>query len=151
MTRTVRVNLNAATLTWQCRGGLRVVDASVTVTRCAEPGFAYRWSQLPDEAVVDKQIAAGRGGASDRFELNRRQPVEQSSSATSDHRRDHEPELVDDVCGKQRLGHRDAGVDSDVASRPDFQITDEFDQAAVDRSRVGPLRLERCGCRDELR
>jgi len=35
MTRIVRVNLNAATLTWQCRGGLRVVDASVTVTRCA--------------------------------------------------------------------------------------------------------------------
>ena len=68
-------------------------------------------------------------------------------TAAGDLRCYHEAELVDDVCGKQCLGHRDTGVDSDVAAGLDLQVLDEFDQIAVDRSRICPFQLEWCGCR----
>src|SRR5579859_3323572 len=110
-----------------------------------------RGRRLPDDGVVGEQMATRGGGASDRFELNRRQSVEQPSSTAGDLRCDHQPELVDDVRGEQGLGHRDTGVDSDVASRAGFQVTDEVGQPAVDHTRMGPLPLERRGRGDELR
>jgi hypothetical protein len=102
-----------------------------------------------DDAVVGQQMTAGRALDPNRFELDRRQPFEQPFSTADDPRCDHEPELVDDVCGKKRLRHRDAGVYSDVATRLALQVLDEIDQAAGDRGRIGPVR-ERRGCCDVL-
>ena len=84
-------------------------------------------------------------------EADRRQPVEKFPAAAGDRRRDHQPEFVDEACGQQRLRDRDAGVDADVASGSVLQVSDEVDQPTVDRTRVGPLGVERCGCRDVLR
>ena len=105
----------------------------------------------PDEAVIDEQIAGRRGRASDRFEPKGRQPVEESSSAAGDPRRDHEPEFIHDVCGEQRLGDRNTGVNADIASRPILQVPHEFNQPAVDHARIGPLPVERRRCHDVLR
>src|SRR5204862_4173513 len=71
---------------------------------------------LANNAVVDEQIASRRGLASDRFELNRWQAVEESSAAAGDRRRYHEPEFVDNIGGEQCLRDRDTCVDADVAS-----------------------------------
>ncbi len=56
-----------------------------------------------------------------------------------DRRRYREREFVDDVGGEQRLGDRDAAVDADVASGLVLEVPYEFDQPAVDHSRIGPL------------
>ena len=78
-----------------------------------------------NNAIVDEQRAGRRDLASDQFELDRWQAVEESSSAADDLRRDHEPEFVDDVGGEQRLRDRDACVDADIASALLLEIPNE--------------------------
>ena len=68
----------------------------------------------------------------DRFELNRWQAVEESSSAAGDPRSYHEPEFVDLVGGNQRLRDRDTCVDADIAAALLLEIPNEFDQPAVE-------------------
>src|SRR5215217_9259298 len=62
---------------------------------------------LTNKAIVDEQIASRRGLAPNQFQPDRRQPVEESSSAACDARSDHEPEFVDKAAGQQRLRDRD--------------------------------------------
>ena len=107
--------------------------------------------RLPDDVVVENQVARRRDHASDRVEADRRQSVKKFSPGAGDRRRDHEPEFVDDACGQQRLRNRDAGVDADVVSGSVLQVSYEVDQPTVDRTRVGPLGVEWCGCRYVLR
>src|SRR6202044_2376299 len=106
---------------------------------------------LTNNAIVDEQIASRRDLASDRFELYRWQAVEEPSSAAGDPRRYHEPELVDNAGGEQRLRDRDTCVDADIASALLPEIPDEFDQPAVGHRRIGPISVEGRRCRDILR
>src|SRR6202044_775921 len=106
---------------------------------------------LTNNAIVDEQIASRRDLASDRFELNRWQAVEEPSSAAGDPRRYHELEFVDNVGGKQRLRDRDTCVDADIASVLLLEIPNEFDQRAVEHRRIGPISIKGRRCRDILR
>src|ERR1700730_13038979 len=106
---------------------------------------------LTNSAIVDEPVAGGGGLASDRFELNRWQAVEESSSAAGDPRRYHEPEFVDNVGGEQCLGDRDTCVDADIASALLLEIPNEFDQPAVEHRRIGPISIKGRRCRDILR
>src|SRR5439155_15180137 len=83
---------------------------------------------LTHNAIVDEQIASRRDLASDRFELNRWQAVEESSSVAGDPRRYHEPKFVGNAGGEQRLRDRDTCVDADIASALLLEIPNEFDQ-----------------------
>jgi hypothetical protein len=76
-------------------------------------------------------MTAGGALGPDRFDLDRRQPFEQPLSSPDDPRCDHEPQLVDDVCGKKRLRHRDAGVYADVATRLALQVLDEINRVRL--------------------
>ena len=49
----------------------------------------------------------------------------------------HEPEFVDKAAREQRLGDRDAAMDTDVAARLLLEVPRECDQTAVDHIRVG--------------
>src|SRR5215213_4719595 len=106
---------------------------------------------LATDAIVDEQRASRRGLASDRFELDRWQAVEESSSAAGDPRRYHEPEFIDDIGSEQRLRDRDAGVDADVAPALLLEIPDELDQPAIDHRRLGPVPVKGRRRRDVLR
>src|SRR5580693_8938250 len=86
-----------------------------------------------------------------RFELNRWQAVEESSSAAGDPRRYHEPEFVDNAGGEQRLRDRDTCVDADIASALLLEIPGEFGQLAVEHRRVGPVPVKGRRRRDVLR
>src|SRR3984957_11544659 len=108
-------------------------------------------TRLTNKAIVGEQIAGRRELASDRFELNRRQAVEEPSSAAGDPRRYHQPEFVDDAASEQRLRHRDTCVDADVASALLPEIPDGFDQPAAERRRIGPVPVKGRRCRDMLR
>src|SRR3954449_12528504 len=99
-----------------------------------------------NDAVVDEQRASGRERAADGFELDGWQAVEQSSSAAGDARRDHEPELVDNVGGEQRLRDRDARVDADIASGLLLEIPNEFGEPAFEHRRIGPILVKGRRC-----
>ena len=58
-----------------------------------------------------------------------------------DLRGDHEPELVDNAGSEQRLRDGDAGVDANVASRLLLESPNEFNQAALEHRRVGPIAV----------
>lgn len=73
------------------------------------------------------------------------------SAAAGDHRPDHDLEFVDDVGGEQRLRDRDASVDADIASALLLEISNEFDQPAVDHRRLGPIPVKGHRRRDILR
>ena len=108
----------------------RPSSAAVRPSRQPMPGSPRGWLRhrfatlhleagedpLTNNAIVDEQIAGRLDLASDQFELNRWQAVEESSSAADDHRPDHEPEFVDNVGGEQRLHDRDTSVGPDVAA-----------------------------------
>lgn len=85
-----------------------------------------------DNAIVGEQMASRRHLAADRFQPDRWQSVEESSSAARDPRGYHEPEFVDHVGGEQRLRDRDTCVDADIASALRLEIPNEFDQPAIE-------------------
>ena len=87
-------------------------------------------------------MASRRDIAPDRFELNRRQAVEEPPSAAGDPRRYHEPEFVGNASGEQRLRDRDACVDADIAPGLLLEIPGEFGQPAVEHRRAGPVPVE---------
>src|SRR5580700_6863504 len=120
------------------------------VSRAPDPGEA-NIPLLTNNAIVDEQIASRRDLASDRFELNRWQAVEEPSSAAGDPRRYHEPQFVDDADGEQRLRDRDTRVDADIASALLLEISNEVDQPAVEHRRTGPISVKGRRCRDVLR
>src|SRR5262249_59970138 len=94
---------------------------------------SYVADGLGDHPVGHEEVATRRGRAADRLELDGWQPLEESLPASDDRRRDDEPELVDHARGKQRLCHRDAGVDTDVATPLVLEATHERHQVPVDR------------------
>ena len=53
-----------------------------------------------------------------------------------DPRSDHEPEFVDNVAGEQRLRHRDARMDADVASALLPELPNNFDQVTVEQAAI---------------
>ena len=104
------------------------------------PACGLRRAESPRDAIVGKQVTPGRRRATERFEANRRQSVQEPSPTASDRRCDDEPYFVDDVRCEQRLGDRDAGVDANVTAGRILEVLHELDQPAFDRCRIDPIR-----------
>ena len=107
-------------------------------------------SESSRDAIVGKQVTTGRRHATEQFEANRRQSVQEPSPTASDHRCDGEPYFVDGVRCEQRLGDRDAGVDANVTAGGILEVLHELDQPAFDGFRVVPVPSQRCGSCDVL-
>ena len=107
-------------------------------------------AESPRDSIIGKQVTPGRRRATERFEANRRQSVQEPSPTASDRRCDDESYFVDGVRCEQRLGDRDAGVDANVTAGRILEVLHELDQPAFDRCRTVPLPPQRCGRCDVL-